>query len=156
VLLDDQDRSRWDRGRIREGERLVEAALRRRRPGPYQLQAAIAALHATAPGPQQTDHEQIAALYGELARIAPSPVVQLNRAVALGRAGHAEAGLAILAPVLAAAKLGDYAPLHVAHADLLARAGDAAGAAAAYARAAALSENAVTRAHLERLAARTG
>jgi RNA polymerase sigma-70 factor (ECF subfamily) len=156
VLLDDQDRSRWDRGRIREGERLVEAALRRRRPGPYQLQAAIAALHATAPSPQETDHLQIAALYDVLARIAPSPVVELNRAVAVGRAGRAEAGLALLAPVLASAQLDDYAPLHVAHADLLERAGDPAAAAAAYARAAGVAENAVTRAHLERLAARTG
>jgi RNA polymerase sigma-70 factor, ECF subfamily len=154
VLLDDQDRSRWDRGRIREGEGLLRAALRRRRPGPYQLQAAIAALHAIAPSPEETDHGQIAALYGELARVAPSPVVEVNRAVALGRAGRPDMGLAVLAPVLERAQLDAYAPLHVAHGDLLERTGDADGAAAAYTRAAALAENAVTRAHLERRATR--
>ena len=95
VALDDQDRSRWDRGRIREGTTLLDGALRRRRPGPYQLQAAIASLHANAPSPEQTDHAQIAALYGELARRAPSPVIDVNRAAALGRAGRAADGLAL-------------------------------------------------------------
>jgi RNA polymerase sigma-70 factor, ECF subfamily len=153
ILLDDQDRSLWDRGRIREGERLLEAALRRRRPGPYQLQAAIAALHATAPGPADTDYAQIAALYGALARHAPSPVVEVNRAVAVSRATDAAAGLAVLEPVVRSGELDGYAPLHVAHADLLERAGDAEAAAAAYRRAAECAENDVTRAHLARLAA---
>jgi RNA polymerase sigma-70 factor (ECF subfamily) len=150
VTLDDQDRSRWDRGRIREGERLLDGALRRRRPGPYQLQAAIAALHATAATSRETDHIQIAALYEALARHAPSPVIDVNRAVALGRAGRVDAGLAILGPLLAGPTLARYAPLHAARADLLQRAGDAAGAARAYGVAAACTENAVARAQLER------
>jgi RNA polymerase sigma-70 factor (ECF subfamily) len=152
VSLDDQDRGHWDAGRIREGERLLEAALRRRHPGPYQLQAAIAALHATAPSPQQTDYVQIAALYGELARRTPSPVIDINRAVALGRSAGPEAGLAILEPLLTDGALDGYAPLHAAHADLLDRAGDRAGAARAYARAAACAENAVSSAELQRRA----
>jgi RNA polymerase sigma-70 factor, ECF subfamily len=153
VALDDQDRSLWDRGRIREGERLLEDALRRRRPGPYQMQAAIAALHATAPSPQETDHAQIAALYGELARCAPSPVVEVNRAVALGRAEDPGAGLALLEPLLRAVTLEHYAPLHAAHADLLDRVGEQEGAARAYLRAAAYADNAVMRAELQRRAA---
>jgi RNA polymerase sigma-70 factor, ECF subfamily len=153
VALDDQDRAQWDRGRIREGERLLDGALRRRRPGPYQLQAAIAALHATAPSPAETDHLQIAALYGELARCAPSPVVDVNRAVALGRADDPGAGLTVLEPLLRAEMLEDYAPLHAAHADLLDRAGEPEQAARAYLRAAECAENTVTRAELRRRAA---
>jgi RNA polymerase sigma-70 factor (ECF subfamily) len=149
VRLEDQDRSLWDRGRIREGERLLEAALARGLAGPYQLQAAIAALHATAPSVQATDFAQIAALYGVLARVAPSAVVEINRAVATGRARGPQAGLAVLAPVLEGGELVDYAPLHAAHADLLERAGDAEGAGAAWARAAACTENAVARTALE-------
>jgi RNA polymerase sigma-70 factor (ECF subfamily) len=153
VLLDDQDRSLWDRGRIREGERLLEDAMRRRRPGLYQLQAAIAALHATASSPQDTDHAQIAALYGELARRAPSPVVEVNRAVALGRSDGPSAGLEVLEPLLRAGTLDGYAPLHVAHADLLERAGETTRAARAYERAAACAQNSVTRTALQRRAA---
>jgi len=153
VALDDQDRAQWDRGRIREGERLLDGALRRRRPGPYQLQAAIAALHATAPSPAETDHPQIAALYGELARCAPSPVVDVNRAVALGRADDPGAGLTVLEPLLRAETLEHYAPLHAAHADLLDRSGEPEQAARAYLRAAECAENTVTRAELRRRAA---
>ena len=156
VALEDQDRALWDRGRIREGERLLDDALRRRRPGIYQLQAAIAALHATAPSSQDTDHDQIAALYGELARRAPSPVVEVNRAVALGRAKGPRAGLAIIEPLLRAGTLDGYAPLHAAHADLLDRAGERAPAARAYERAAACADNSVARAELERRAAALG
>jgi RNA polymerase sigma-70 factor, ECF subfamily len=156
VLFDDQDRSLWDRGRIREGERLLEAAIRRRRPGPYQLQAAIAALHATAESPQDTDYRQIAALYGELVRRAPSPVVEVNRAVALGRAEGPSAGLAVLEPLLRTGVLDGYAPMHTAHADLLDRAGQRAQAARAYERAAECAENSVTRVELERRAAALG
>ena len=152
VALDDQDRALWDRGRILEGERLLEAALRRGPPGPYQLQAAIAALHATAPSADETDFTQIAALYSVLARLTPSPVIELNRAVAFGRAGRAQAGVALLRPLLADAALQGYAPLHAAHADLLERCGDDAGAAAAYMRAADCAENAVARAELLRRA----
>jgi RNA polymerase sigma-70 factor, ECF subfamily len=154
VALEDQDRLLWDRGRIREGTTLLEAALRRRRPGPYQIQAAIAALHAGAPSAEETDHGQIAALYGELARRSPSPVVEVNRAVALGRARGAAAGLRVLEPVLRDGRLDGYAPLHAAHADLLERAGDREAAARAYARAATCADNAVARAELERRADR--
>jgi len=154
VALDDHDRSRWDRGRIREGTTLLDGALRRRRAGPYQLQAAIASLHANAPSPQETDHAQIAALYGELAARTPSPVIDVNRAVALGRAGRASDGLAILAPLLGDGALARYAPLHAAHADLLDRSGDATGAAGAYERAADCADNAVARAELLRRARR--
>jgi RNA polymerase sigma-70 factor (ECF subfamily) len=154
VALDDQDRARWDRGRIREGQRLLDDALRRRQPGQYQVQAAIAALHATAPSPEETDHGQIAELYGVLARWAPSPVIELNRAVAVGRAHGPEAGLATLEPLLRAGALEGYAPLHAAHGDLLDRRGDPGGAARAYARAAEHADNAVARAELERRAAR--
>jgi RNA polymerase sigma-70 factor, ECF subfamily len=153
VALDDQDREQWDRGRIREGERLLDGALRRRRPGSYQLQAAIAALHATAQSPAETDHAQIAALYGELARRAPSPVVEVNRAVALGRADDPGAGLTVLEPLLRAGTLEHYAPLHAAHADLLDRLGKPEQAARAYLHAAECAENTVTRAELRRRAA---
>jgi RNA polymerase sigma-70 factor (ECF subfamily) len=154
IALDVQDRGLWDRGRIREGERMLEDALRRRRPGPYQLEAAIAALHATAPSEAETDWTQIAALYAELARRSGSPVVEVNRAVAVGRSGNPAAGLALLGPLLDDGGLGGYAPLHAAHADLLERTGDRDGAAAAYARAASEADNAVSRAELERRAAR--
>jgi RNA polymerase sigma-70 factor (ECF subfamily) len=153
VSLDDQDRERWDRGRILEGERMLEAALRRRRPGPYQLQAAIAALHATAPSPDQTDYGQIAELYGELARRTPSPVIAINRASALGRAGRAQTGLELLEPLLGGGALAGYAPLHAAHADLLERCGERAASARAYATAAHVADNAVARAELLRRAA---
>lgn len=154
VALDDQDRLLWDRGRIREGERLLDGALRRRRPGTYQLQAAIAALHATAPSPQDTDHHQIAGLYAALAEMTPSPVITINRAVALGRAGDPHRGLELVTPLLDDEVLVGYAPLHAAHADLLERRGDASGAARAYAAAAACADNAVARAEFERRAAR--
>jgi RNA polymerase sigma-70 factor, ECF subfamily len=156
VALDDQDRAHWDRGRIREGTVLLEAALRRRRPGRYQLQAAIAALHAGAPAPGETDHAQIADLYGALARLSPSPVIDVNRAVALGRAGRAGEGLALLTPLLGDEALERYVPLHAAHADLLERTGDRAAAARAYATAAGCADNEVARAELLRRAARLG
>jgi RNA polymerase sigma-70 factor (ECF subfamily) len=144
VALDAQDRARWDAGRIAEGTRTLERALALRRPGPYQLQAAIAALHVEA----EPDWAQIADLYAALARVAPSPVVELNRAVAVGFSAGPEAGLALLEPL--AAPLDAYQPLHAARAELLRRAGDRAGADAAYARAIELSENAVERVELER------
>jgi RNA polymerase sigma-70 factor (ECF subfamily) len=150
VALDAQDRSLWDAGRVREGLRLLEDALRRRRPGPYQLQAAIAALHVQAPSPAETDWGQIAELYGVLARLAPSPVVEINRAVAVAFATGPRAGLALLEPLLRSASLERYQPLHAAHAELLLRSGDRAGAAGAYERAIALSANAVERAELQR------
>jgi RNA polymerase sigma-70 factor (ECF subfamily) len=150
VPLADQDRGRWDRNLIAEGTALLDAAMARRSPGPYQLQAAISALHAEAPSFAETDWAQIALLYGELGRRAPSPVVEVNRAVAVGMADGPRAGLAILEPVLASGALADYGPLHAAHADLLDRAGDPAAATAAWARAIDATENASLRAELER------
>jgi RNA polymerase sigma-70 factor (ECF subfamily) len=150
VALDEQDRSRWDRGRIREGVTALEGALRRRQPGPYQVQAAIAALHVEAPSAAQTDWGQIAALYETLGRLAPSPVVEVNRAVAVGFASGPHAGLAVLEPLLADPRLARYQPLHAAHAELMRRAGNLDAAAAAYSEAIALSTNAVERADLER------
>jgi RNA polymerase sigma-70 factor (ECF subfamily) len=119
-------------------------------PGPYQLEAAIAALHAQAPSVEGTDWVQIALLYRALARLTPSPVVEVNRAVAVGMADGPRAGLAVLAPVLASGTLAGYAPLHAAHADLLDRAGDPEAAAAAWARAIAATENTTLRAELQR------
>jgi RNA polymerase sigma-70 factor, ECF subfamily len=148
VALDEQDRSRWDAGRVCEGVTELDAALRRRRPGPYQLQAAIAALHVQAPSPGEVDWPQIAQLYGALAQLSRSPVVELNRAVAVGFAVGPQAGLALLDPL--GEQLADYQPLFAARAELLRRAGDADGARAAYARAIALSANTVERAELER------
>jgi RNA polymerase sigma-70 factor (ECF subfamily) len=142
VALPDQDRDLWDGARLEEGKAILERALRLRRPGPYQLQAAIAALHVTDP----IDWPQIAALYWALARQAPSPVVEVNRAVALGMAGDPAAGLAVLDAV----DLDDYQPLHAARAELLRRSGDRTAADTAYARAIELSANAVERAELER------
>ena len=150
VALDEQDRSLWDRGRIGEGLARLERAVRLRRPGEYQLQAAITALQIQAPDADATDWAQIAELFGALVRLNPSPVIELNRAVAVSLAdGHA-AGLALLEPLLGDSTLEHYQPLHAAHAELLSRAGDAAGAARAYERAIALSTNAVERAELER------
>jgi RNA polymerase sigma-70 factor, ECF subfamily len=150
VALEAQDRSLWDRGRIREGLARLERAVRLRRPGEYQLQAAITALQIEAPNAEATDWAQIAELFGALARLNPSPVVEVNRAVAVGLASGPEAGLALLEPLLGESVLERYQPLHAAHAELLGRAGDAVGAARAYERAIALSANAVERAELER------
>jgi RNA polymerase sigma-70 factor, ECF subfamily len=152
VSLDDQDRERWDRGRIREGLRLLEQAMRRRRPGSYQLQAAITALQVEPERAAQTDWEEVAALYARLREIERSPVVDLNHAVAVGFAAGPQAGLALLEPLLADGRIAAYQPLHAAHAELLRRAGDRAAAGEAYARAIGLSANAVERAELERRA----
>jgi RNA polymerase sigma-70 factor, ECF subfamily len=127
VLLEDQDRSLWNRDRIDEGRRVLEHALRLRSPGPYQLQAAIAALH-TEP---QTDWEQIAALYAQLAREVPSPIVELNRAVAVAMAAGPEQGLALMHDL----PLDEYHLYHAARADLLRRLERIDEAAASYRRA---------------------
>jgi RNA polymerase sigma-70 factor (ECF subfamily) len=156
VGLDEQDRSLWDQDRIREGLAKLDRAVRLRRPGEYQLQAAITALQIQAPSAEATDWEQIAELYGALGRLNPSPVVELNRAVAVGMAAGPAAGLALLEPLLADPALERYQPLHAAHAELLSRAGDTAAAARAYERAIALSGNAVERTELERRLAALG
>ena len=150
VALDAQDRSLWNQERIREGLATLERAVRLRRPGEYQLQAAITALQIQAPDAETTDWAQIAELYGALAALNPSPVIELNRAVAVGLADGPAAGLALLEPLLNEPALERYQPLHAAHAELLSRAGDTAGAAGAYQRAIALTANAVERAELER------
>jgi RNA polymerase sigma-70 factor (ECF subfamily) len=150
VLLADQDRARWDQALIAEGTAILDAAVARREPGPYQVEAAIAALHAAADSFEATDWPQIAALYGTLARITPSPVIEVNRAVAVGMADGPQAGLAILEPVLASGVLTGYAPLHAAHADLLERAGLADEAATAWARAERAAGNEPLRRELRR------
>jgi RNA polymerase sigma-70 factor (ECF subfamily) len=155
--LAEQNRGLWQPEMIAEGVGLLDVALTLRSPGPYQLQAAIAAVHAQAPSFESTDWTEIALLYGELARRAPSPVVEINRAVAVGMADGPRAGLAILEPILVSGALADYAPLHAAHADLLDRAGDREGATAAWQRAIAATENRALRAELERrVAGRSG
>jgi RNA polymerase sigma-70 factor (ECF subfamily) len=147
VTLEDQDRSLWDRDQIREGLALVDRALRRGRVGPYQLQAAIAAVHAEAATAETTDWPQIAALYGELAQVEPGPVVLLNRAVAIGMSAGPRRGLALIDALCG---LDRYHLFHAARADLLRRLGSATAAAEAYRRALALTANAIERAYLER------
>jgi RNA polymerase sigma-70 factor (ECF subfamily) len=147
VLLEDQDRSSWNRERTDEATRVLERALRYRQPGPYQLQAAIAALHAEAERPADTDWAQIAALYRRLAELAPSPVVELNRGVAVAMAEGPEAGLAWIDGVRG---LEEYHLLHSARADLLRRLGRRSEAAEAYRRALTLATNPTERSFLER------
>jgi RNA polymerase sigma-70 factor (ECF subfamily) len=121
VSLEDQDRSHWDQGEIEEGSQLLTAALRRQRAGPYQLQAAIAACHAEAARPAETDWQQIALLYGELRKIMPSAVVELNRAVAVAMADGPAAGLALVEELAARGELAGYYLLTATRADLLRR-----------------------------------
>ncbi len=135
VLLADQDRGRWNRELIDEAVRLVEAALATRRFGTYTLQAAIAAVHAEAPSAQATDWAQIVGLYDELLRRDPSPVVALNRAVAVAMQAGPAAGLALVDTILDRGELADYHLAHAVRADLCRRLGDAAGAREAYRRA---------------------
>jgi RNA polymerase sigma-70 factor, ECF subfamily len=132
VPLEDQDRSRWDASEIKEGVQLLEAALRRGRPGPYQVQAAIAACHSTAPEAADTDWAQIAALYGQLSRLVPSAVVKLNRAVAVGMRDGPAAGLALVEQLEEAGELAGYHLLPATRADLLRRLGRTDEAAVAY------------------------
>ncbi|HVW42658.1 MAG TPA: RNA polymerase sigma factor [Amycolatopsis sp.] len=130
VTLEEQDRSRWDTAAIDEGTALLDRALRRGRPGPYQVQAAIAACHATASHAADTDWRQIAALYGQLARFTPSPVVELNRAVAVGMADGPAAGLALVDAL--GDSLAGYYLLPATRAEFLRRLGRRAEAAQAY------------------------
>jgi RNA polymerase sigma-70 factor (ECF subfamily) len=150
VTLERQDRSRWDAGAIAEGTAILEAALRRGRPGPYQVQAAIAACHATAKTAEDTDWVQIGGLYTELARMAPSPVVELNRAVAVGMADGPEAGLALVDRLAGEEALAGYHLLPATRADLLRRMGRAAEAAEAYRAALALTGTETERRYLQR------
>jgi RNA polymerase sigma-70 factor (ECF subfamily) len=148
VLLEDQDRTRWNAAAIREGQGHLEQALRMGRAGPYQLQAAIAAVHDEAPSTEATDWPQILGLYAVLARVAPSPVVDLNRAVALAMVSGPGAGLAVLDDVALATELADYRFYHAARADLLRRLGRRQDAVAAYRRALELSLSGPERAFL--------
>jgi RNA polymerase sigma-70 factor, ECF subfamily len=150
VLLDDQDRSRWDRDQIAEGTALVERALASRRFGPYTLQAAIAALHANAREAAATDWTQIAGLYEVLARADPSPVVELNRAVAVAMRDGPAAGLALIDAILTRGELGDYYLAHSARADLCRRLGRTADARTSYERALSLTHLEPARRFLER------
>lgn len=149
ILLDDQDRSRWDAVRITEGRALVERALAAGRPGPYQLQAAVAALHDAATTAADTDWAQIAALYAALARMDPSPVIQLNFAVAVAMADRPEVGLAIMDGIVSDGTLDTYPYLHAARADMLRRLARWTEAAAAYGRALELTSNGPERTFLE-------
>ena len=150
VPLEDQDRSRWDASQIAEGTRLLEAALQRGRPGPYQVQAAIAACHATAAEAADTDWAQIAALYGQLARLVPSAVVRLNRAVAVGMRDGPAAGLALVEQLEEAGELAGYHLLPATRADLLRRLGRRDEAAAAYREALELAPTEPERRYLAR------
>lgn len=150
VLLEEQDRLRWDWQEIDEGLALVPKALEGGSAGPYALQAAIAAVHVQAATSQATDWPQIAALYGVLARVAPSPVVELNRAVAVAMAEGPAVALPLLDALDVADELAEHHLLHASRADLLARLGRTAEASAAYARALELVSNEPERRLLER------
>jgi RNA polymerase sigma-70 factor (ECF subfamily) len=144
VLLGEQDRRSWDRALIGEGQAIVRRCLRRNEPGAYQLQAAINAVHAGAATAEQTDWSQIIALYGQLLVVAPTPVVALNRAIAIGEVQGAATALALVD----ALDLDNYQPFHATRADLLRRLGRNSEAAAAYERAAALAPTEAERAFL--------
>jgi len=150
VLLDDQDRSLWDRDEIAEGLRLVERALRAGPAGPYVLQAAIAAVHAEAATAADTDWPQIVGLYGELYRRLPTPVVALNRAVAVAMAEGPAQGLALVDDLAGRGTLDGYHLLHATRADLLRRLGRTAPAQAEYEKALALATNSAEQAFLRR------
>jgi RNA polymerase sigma-70 factor, ECF subfamily len=148
VLLDEQDRTRWDQAKIREGVAILDRALTHNDPGPYQVQAAISALHAEAPTADVTDWRQIAALYDTLATMTPSMVVEVNRAVAVAMAYGASVGLQRLLDLEDQAD--GYYPYHAARADLLRRTHQREAAAEAYERALALCSNSAERAYLQR------
>jgi RNA polymerase sigma-70 factor, ECF subfamily len=157
VPLEEQDRSLWDRHRIQEGLGLVERALRPGKIGSYQLQAAIAAVHAEAQTAEQTDWRQISALYQELARVHPSPVVALNHAVAVALSEGLEAGLRLIDELRSSDELQSYHLYHAARADILRRLGRAPEAVEAYRLALGLTDNAVERRYIRRrLAELTG
>jgi len=150
VLLEDQDRSLWDRAQIADAVTLVEAALATRRFGPYTVQAAIAAVHAEAPDGGSTNWPQIAALYDVLLELQPSPVVELNRAVAIAMRDGPQAGLALVEGILARGELADYPLAHAARADLCRRLGRAADARDSYRKALELTAQEPQRRFLER------
>jgi RNA polymerase sigma-70 factor, ECF subfamily len=148
VVLEDQDRAKWDHDRINEGTAILNDALRLRNPGPYQVQAAISAIHAQAETAQKTDWAQIVELYQTLFGMTASPVVEVNRAVAMAMAGNPQAGLRILHRLKL--EMEEYFPFHVAHADLLRRTNQPEAAAHAYKRALDLCQNNLEHAYLRR------
>lgn len=150
VTLENQDRSRWDRALIAEGLALVDRAMQSPSPGVYTLQATIAAVHARANMAEETDWPQIVALYTELLRISPSPVVELNRAVAIAMAERPEAGLAVIDRILERGELRNYHLLHAARADLHRRLGNFEAARAAYEIALGLTRQETERRYLEK------
>jgi RNA polymerase sigma-70 factor, ECF subfamily len=150
ILLDEQDRWLWNRPQIAEGTRLVEQAFASRRAGPYAIQAAIAALHAEAPSAAATDWAEIVGLYDALARLDPSPVIELNRAVAVAMRDGPASGLTLVDALLARGELKDYRLTHAARADLCRRLGRKEDARAAYTRALALTRQEPERRFLER------
>ena len=150
ILLEEQDRSRWDETKIGEGLAILDEALRLRQPGPYQIQAAISSLHAQAQRPADTDWPQIAALYSKLRQLNPSPVIALNHAVAVGMAHGPQHGLKLLANCDQDGALDNYHLFHAARADLLRRDGCWQAAYLAYERALSLTENQVEQAFLQR------
>lgn len=150
ILLGDQDRALWDRDLIAEGTALVERALSSRRFGPYTLQAAIAAVHSEAPSVEATDWEQIVGLYDVLARVEPSPVVELNRAVAVAMRDGPDAGLTLIDDILARGDLDDYPLAHAARADLCRRLERTAEARVSYERALTLTHQEPQQRFLER------
>ena len=156
ILLEDQDRSLWNRDQIAEGKALVEKALSSRRVGPYTLQAAIASVHADAPNAGATDWAQIARLYDVLVHVEPSPVVELNRAVAVAMRDGPDAGLALIDAILARGDLADYHLAHAARADLCRRLGRTAETRASYERALSLARQEPERRFLERRLAELG
>ncbi|MCP5098853.1 MAG: RNA polymerase subunit sigma-24, partial [Chloroflexi bacterium] len=156
VLLEDQDRSLWTRPQIDEGIAILEKALHMRQPGPYQIQAAIAALHAESETPQDTDWQEIVGLYGELMKYTPSPVVALNRAVAIAMIEGPIRGLGLLDALGASGELDHYHLFHAARADLLRRAGFVDEAVDAYTIALDLCQNSVEKRFLRRRLAELG
>jgi RNA polymerase sigma-70 factor (ECF subfamily) len=156
ILLADQDRSLWNRSQIAEGAALVETSFNDGAPGPYALQAAIAALHATARSPDMTDWTQIAGLYDLLLARIPTPVVALNRAVAIAERDGPASGLALIDAILAAGDLTGYQPAHAARAELLRRLGRSAEARDAYQQALALTKQEPERRFLNRRLAALG
>jgi RNA polymerase sigma-70 factor (ECF subfamily) len=155
-LLEEQDRHLWDKAQIEQGIAILEEALQKRQIGPYQLQAAIAAIHAEAIRAEDTDWFQIAALYKELLKINPSPVIELNRIVALAMVDGPWIGLALLDKLAEQDVLSDYYLFHAARADFLRRANQPEKACEAYHKALALTENALEQAFLKRRIAELG
>jgi RNA polymerase sigma-70 factor (ECF subfamily) len=150
VLLEDQDRTKWKRPQIEEGVRLVEDALRMRRPGSYQVQAAIAAVHAEAATAASTDWPQIAVLYDQLLHYERAPVIELNRAVAVSFAVGPLEGLRLVAGMAGAGALEQYAPFHLARADMFRRLGRGDEARECYWRALPCTQNEQVRRFIER------